>query len=108
MIGYIPGNISLDESELNKLQSHNVKSITLVMHYTKQCKGEVKSYHYRIEFKRAWLHHSFTIVRFYNLDSKENRKTFYPLDGKEYTYEVDTPAGSQARVRKRNSKVNCN
>lgn len=108
MIEYTPGNISLDESVLNKVQSGNVKSIALVMRYTKQCKGEVKSYNYRIEFTKAWLQYSFTVLRFYNLDSKENRKTFYPLEGKDYTYEVDTPNGSQTRIRKRNPKATCN
>lgn len=108
MIEYAPGNISLDETVLKKVQSDNVKSIALVMRYMKQCKGEVQSYNYRIEFKKAWLEYSFTVLRFYNLDSKENRKTFYPLEGKDYTYEVDTPNGSQTRVRKRNPKSACN
>jgi hypothetical protein len=108
LIEYTPGNISLDESVLNRIQSENVKFISLAMRYTKLCNSEVKSYNYRMEFKKAWLQNSFTVIRFYNLDDKENRKTFYPLEGKEYTYEVDTPNGSQTRVRKRKSKVFCN
>lgn len=108
LIDYTPGNISLDEYVLNRLQSDEVELISLVMRYTKLCKGEVKSYNYRVEFKKDWLQYSFTVLRLYNLDDKENRKTFYPLEGKDYTYEIDTPNGSQTRVRKRNPKVTCN
>jgi hypothetical protein len=108
IIEYTPGNISLNESVFKRVKSESVESITLLMRYMRQCNGEVKSYSYRIEFKKGWLQNSFTVLRLYNLDSKENRKIFYPLEGKEYTYEVDTPNGSQTRVRKRNSKVICN
>jgi hypothetical protein len=108
IVEYIPGDISMDESLLMRLQSERVKSITLLMHYTRICNNEAKSYHYNIEFKKNWLQYSFVVLRIYNLDSKENRKTFYPLEGKEFTYEIDTPNGSQTRVRKRNTKKVCN
>ena len=106
-VQYIPGNIAINDTILKRVQSNNVKDIVLLMSYTKVCMGKTKTYNYQIEFRKSWLNQSFTILRIYNLDKKENRKIFFPLNGGEYTYEVDTPTGSQMRIRKRNVKPEC-
>jgi hypothetical protein len=106
-VDYIPGNIILEESEFNKMILMGVKSISLEIHYSKLCKKEVKSYSYKIDFKQAWLQFNFTILRIYNLDSKKNKKIFFPLEGQQYTYEMDSPNGSMIRIKKRNYKENC-
>jgi hypothetical protein len=106
-INYIPGDIVLGESDFNKLISTELKTINLEIHYSKLCKKKIKSYSYKIDFKQAWLKYSFSFLRIYNLDSKKNKKIFFPLEGKQYTYEMDSPNGSMIRVKKKNDKDRC-
>lgn len=100
-INYVPGDIFLQEIELNKLQSKDIKSISLEIRYMGFYKTEVKTYNYKINFYKSWLQFDFTVLRIYNLDKKENKKIFFPLEGLQYTYEVDSPNGSITRVRKK-------
>ena len=104
---YIPGDIILEKPDFFKLQSDDVKSISLEIHYKGLCKEEIKSYVYKIDFYKSWLQFDFTILRIYNLNSKKNKKIFFPLEGQKYTYEMDSPNGSMIRVKKRNDKENC-
>lgn len=106
-INYIPGDIILDEPEFNKMLSTEAKSISLEIHYSRLCKKEIKSYSYKIDFKQGWLQYSFSVLRIYNLDSKKNKKIFFPFEGQQYTYEMDSPNGSMIRVKKRNDKEKC-
>lgn len=107
-IDYIPGDIVLKDSDFNKIESKEVKSVNLNIHYSKLCKTNINYYTYKIKFYPAWLHYPFTVLRIYNLDSKKNQKIFFPLEGQKYTYEMDSPNGSMIRVRKKHYKVNCN
>jgi hypothetical protein len=106
-ISYVPGDILISKSAFNKMQSKDVKSIILELRYTVVCQ-DIKSYNYKIDFYKTWLLHDFSILRIYNLDKKKNKEIFFPLKGREYTYEIDTPNGSITRVKKKNYKEKCN
>lgn len=100
-IDYVPGDIFLPEIDFNKLQSKDVKFIRVEIRYMGLYKTEVKTYNYKINFYKSWLQFDFTVLRIYNLDKKENKKIFFPLEGLQYTYEVDSPNGSITRVQKK-------
>lgn len=101
-VGYIPGDIVLEESGLSKIISIETKSINLEIYYSRMFENKIKSYNYKIDFKQSWFKNSFNILRIYNLDNKKNKKTFIPIDGLKYIYELDSPNGSIIRLKKKN------
>ncbi len=108
-INYIPGDIVFEEMEFNRIMAlMGTKNLNLVIQYSKLCNKKIKSYSYKINFKPDWLKYSFNLLRIYNLDNKENKKIFTPLEGQQYTYEMDSPNGSMIRVKKTSKTENCN
>lgn len=101
-VGYIPGDIVLEESGHSKIISIETKSINLEIYYSRMFENKIKSYNYKIDFKQSWFKNPFNILRIYNLDNKKNKKTFIPIDGLKYIYEIDSPNGSIIRLKKKN------
>ena len=105
-IHYLPGEILMQDSVFQKIKSDSAESISMNISYTRSCKS-IWSYFYTIEIYKSWLLSSFCNIRIYNLDNKENKKIFLPLEGRQYTYEVDTPNGSVTRLKKKIDEKAC-
>lgn len=101
---YIPGKLTINKVDIEKLFSDRVNGITLMFDYYEYLNKEQVIYNYKIEIKKSWLQFSFIVLRIYNLDKRKYSKIFYPLEGQNYTYEIDLPSNSILRIRKSNSK----
>lgn len=99
-LGYMPGELILSNDDFEKL-INNSNSYHLIFDYYEFAGKKQLIHHYEIELKKVWFEQSFIVLRIYNMDKKINKKTFYPLEGKEYTYEVDLPSNSITRIKKK-------
>jgi len=104
-VDYIPGKLSIKEEDFATIYAED--SLFLSFNFYENCHGKQSTLSYQIEFRKPWLEYLFLVVRIYNLNKKENQKIFFPLEGLQYTYEVDSPNGSITRVKKK-GKENCN
>jgi hypothetical protein len=96
---YEPGKfVVFDET---KLKSDTIDDIILSMRYQVLNRRENKFYYYEIDLEKAYFEQSFIVLRIYNLDKWKYKRIYYPLEGKNYTYEIDLPSNSINRIRKR-------
>ncbi len=99
-ISYIPGELIMDNADFNRIMQSQKNQLILTFDYYENSRERQKVYSYEIVLERVWFEQSFRVLRIYNLDKKVNSKIFYPLEGKEYTYEIDLPSNSITRIRK--------
>lgn len=95
---YIPGELIIYDKE--KILNCDNK-IFLIFWYSETTKYETKNYFYKIEINKLFFNYHFIILRIYNLDKWKYRRIYYPLDGVNYTYEIDFPGYSMNRIKKR-------
>ena len=100
-IGYIPGELIISNADFEQITQDQVNSFLFSFDYYEYKKERQIVYNYEIEINKVWLEQSYRVLRIYNLNKKKNRKIFYPLKGKQYTYEVDLPSNSIVRIRKK-------
>jgi hypothetical protein len=105
---YIPGKLSLDKVDFEKLLSSQVKSFFLAFDYNEFYKGEQIIHNYKIELDKIWLQYDFIILKVYNLDKRKYQEIFDPIEGCNYTYEMECPDFSISRVRKKFINEDCN
>ncbi len=107
---YAPGNLSLEQSDYDKLLNENIKTILLAFEYTENCKNQKQTYSYEIDIRKGWLKHYYYVLHIYNTDKKRYKNVYDPLEGKTYTFEFDYPGGSMIRVKKKSKSVkdDCN
>jgi hypothetical protein len=105
---YSPGNLSLKQSDYDKLLSADVKTTFLAFDYTEHCKKNQSVHNYEIDIKKGWLEHYYYVLYIYNTDKKQFKNVYDPLEGKNYTFEFDYPGGSTKRVKKKGAKDDCN
>lgn len=98
-LGYIPGELILNNDDFEKFINSN--SHDLIFDYYEYAGKKQLLHHYEIELKKVWFEQSYIVLRIYNMDKKKNKKIFYPLQGKEYTYEIDLPSNSITRIKKK-------
>jgi hypothetical protein len=97
----VAGEIYIDKLDSIKLFSKNVSKLTFEFETSKLVSKEVEYYYYSIEdFKIQWLKDYFFVLYIYNTDNKKYKKEYFPLEGKNYTYEYDSPSGSIKRVKR--------
>lgn len=97
---YYPGNLSLSESDFEKMISDNTERIFMKFTYTKYTANTQNSYSYEIELKKHWFDDYFNILRIYNLDNKRYQKLFYAAKKeKAYVYELDSPSNTFHLIR---------
>ncbi len=95
---YLPGELII--YDYSKLVSADSNMVVLSIWYIKRRSN--KYYYYKIELnKNLFINYSYVILRIYNLDKWKYRRIYYPLDGKNYTYEFELPGYSIIRIRKR-------
>src|SRR5699024_9821958 len=109
-LNYVPGKISININDYQKLLSNNISNINLVVSYIKLCGDKTKSFKYEIDnFRLPWLNcGSYFVLYIYNKDSEIYHKIYEPLPGKNFIYEYDWSEGSMHRVRKKVIKKDCN
>lgn len=95
---YKPGNLIVLDTDL-ELTSY--RKITLSVDYIKREKRTDKYYHYDIDLYGVNFSQSYLILRLYNLDNRKYRQIFEPLEGREYTFEIDMPSNSVTRIRRK-------
>lgn len=96
---YQPGSLSITGEIINKKLPYYTEYITMSFdHY----QGDSNFVNYQIEFNPRWLFERYTVIHIYNLDNEEYARIFFPLDdGRNYTFEVNTPTPSLSFRRAR-------
>lgn len=105
-VNYVKGNLSIEETNYNKLVSNEVTNINLLARYIKRCGDDTETFNYTIEdFKLKWLTEGNHFVLYiYNTNNKMYKKIYDPLPNKEFTFEYDWSEGSMRRVQKKLTK----
>ncbi len=103
---YVPGDFQVPGVRLEDLISSS-SSISLAFDYNDFEGNKHELYNYQIDLEKGWIDKSFVVLRIYDLSKKKYRRQFCPLQGKNYTFELDLPGQSIARVRKRNANDSC-
>lgn len=98
---YYPGNLSITKKNYDFLKSADVDKIFFTFNYTRFCKKTRKDLNYDIEINQDWLDNYFYVLKIYNTNNPNFSKIFYPLKGKKYTFEINSPNGSITRIRKK-------
>lgn len=97
---YYPGNLSFEKESYEKLLTANADSMTLRIDYREYEGKKTKDYIFELPFSPKWLDYYFIVIRVYNMNKKEYKGVFEPLDkDRNYTYEMDYPGGQMLRVR---------
>lgn len=96
---YYPGNLSMNQTDYEGIMKFE-GTILLKFDYYEYLKDEQKVKNYEIEMGKIWLEQPYLILNIYNTNEKKYRK-LEPLKGKEYTFELQYPAGQMLRVRKK-------
>jgi hypothetical protein len=97
---YHPGNLSLKQSDYEKLLDSSIKTVFLAFDYKEYCHNIQQNYNYKIDLNKGWLGHYYFILHIYNINKKRYNKVYTPLKGRTYTYEVEYPGGAVKRTRK--------
>lgn len=96
---YYPGNLSITQTDYERLFKQDTKSIMLSFTFNDNKGKRIKSYRYQIELKKEWMSDYFIILNIYNLDKKKYRKRYLPLsESKNYTFEIVSPSNTFLRV----------
>ena len=106
-VNYVPGNISILESDYQKLISEDTINISLIVRQIELCKKKSKFTLYEIDdFKLSWLTKgSYFILYIYNTNNKKYKNIYDSLPNKEFTFEYDWNGGSSMRrVQKKMTK----
>lgn len=106
-VTYYPGDLIIPEIVLDKLKNKYVKYFYILMDHYEYCGEETIIHNYDLQMYPAWLEQPFLVFRFYNMDKERIRKRFDPLEGKDYTYEVDLASNSILRARKMGDMDDC-
>ncbi|AWG26928.1 hypothetical protein [Flavobacterium kingsejongi] len=96
---YDPGNLSMNQTDYDEIIKFD-GSITLKFDYHEYVKDEQKVINYEIEMGKIWFEQSYLILNILNTNKKKYKKV-EPLQGKEYTFELQYPTGQMLRVRKK-------
>ena len=99
-MGYVPGELSIKQADLREILSDKEKTIFLAFDYYEYIKEKQISHNYKIEIDKGWFQKAYIVLRIYNLDKERYQKIFEPLEGCNYTYELDFPSNSMSRIRK--------
>jgi hypothetical protein len=102
---YIPGELSIKKADLKEIVSDKGKTIFLAFEYHEYIKEKLISHVYKIEIDKGWFQQSFIVLHIYNLDKEKYQKIFDPLEGCNYTYELDFSSNSMRRIRKYSSET---
>lgn len=104
-VNYVPGDLSIEKVDYEKLLSDDTESFYLNFNYTGCCNKEDN---YEIELKKGWLELNYFVLKIYNTNRRKYKKMFEPLEGKEYTYEYYYPGGQVLRITKKKRGKCCN
>lgn len=99
MASYSPGQLSYDQSK--KIDIFASDSTYLSFDYYRYNDNKQFIKRYEIKLNKVWLNSSYLIIRIYNLDNKRYKRIFFPLPGKNYTYEVDSPVYPILRIKRK-------
>ena len=97
LVSYVPGNLSLSDSDYERLLDPRISKIYLAFDYNDES-SKGGNINYEIDFKKGWLNHHYFILYIYNLSKKKYRRMFRSSDSK-FVYEFDFPGGSTRLVR---------
>lgn len=86
---YHPGCLSINMDDYNKLKKFDGK-IELHFGWYKHKEGETRHYFYDIPFDKLLFERRYVIIKIYNTDDKRYKKMYYPLEGKNYNYYLET------------------
>lgn len=86
---YHPGCLSIDIDDYEKIKTFDGK-IELHFGWYKHKEGETLHYFYDIPFDKLLFERRYVIIKIYNTDDKRYKKMYYPLEGKNYNYYLET------------------
>ena len=105
-VDYYPGKLLIDETDEKIIYNLKNKRITLIFDYSQLCKNIMKSKRFEIDLNYSIICNPYLVLNIYTM--KKNKKLFYPLRGKDYTFEYDLPnQASLRRVTKKDRYCKC-
>lgn len=102
---YIPGELSIPEGTLSEISKADTFFISFS--YYQNCVYKQYYQTYKIQFNKDWVYLPFLIIRLYDLNIKNNSKTFLSNGMDNYVYEIDSPNGTISRIKRRIPRNNC-
>ncbi|MDB9384711.1 hypothetical protein PN465_21200 [Nodularia spumigena CS-584] len=101
-IKYTTGNLKIDRKEYEELIKDSIQNLKVQIRNMEVYKDNIKYSHFEIDdFKVEWLQQDFFILHIYDIEEKKNKRIYYALPNKSFTYEYDSPSGSMRRVQKK-------
>lgn len=99
---YLPGSLKIKNEDVKVLMNDSIKEIALEVRYFELINDKVSYSFFTIDdlsFKK--FTYDYFILRIYDTRLRKYKKTYNPIDGKEFTYDYDLPNGSMRRVKRR-------
>jgi hypothetical protein len=99
---YLPGSLKIKNEDVKVLMNDSIKEIALEIEYRSINKEKIGYSFFTIDdlsFKK--FTYDYLILRIYDTRLRKYKKTYNPIDGKQFTYDYDSPNGSMRRVKKR-------
>ena len=101
---YLPGKLKVKTEDIEKLTNNEIKAISIKVIVPISNEKGVKYIDYIIpNINFNLLMTDYFILKIYDLSDKKLKKQYYPLEGKCYTFEFDSPLQSINRVKKKDN-----
>jgi len=104
---YTTGNLEFNSSDFELLKSISDSLTIYFDHYSYVNNKQILN-NFELPFFNNWMDMSYLVLRVYDINRKEYKGVFDPLDSRRnYTYELNYPGGSMLRVRNKVKKKKC-
>lgn len=101
-VNYHPGSLELPGTAYSDIMAHGNDSVFLEFHVDHYVKDDVRTVHYKIPLKRAWLEELYIVLTIYDLSVRKYRKWYGKRhDTRQYVFELDSPSHTFRIVRNR-------
>ena len=90
-VGYIPGELVLNENVRQKINSDSTKSIILSFAYSNFEKKKEWHGHYKIELSKTLLDQPYLILNIYDFQNKKYKRWYQYLTDQDYLAELRYP-----------------
>lgn len=106
IVDYYPGKLSISEQDELIISNLKNKGLTLIFNYGQLCKDKMITKRFEIDLSYSIICNPYLVLNVYTMG--KNKKIFYPLEGKDYTFEYDVPnSPSMRRPTKKDRNCKC-
>lgn len=101
-LSYYPGKLTLNTEDYEYIYSlTQYEKLYIKFSYNDYSnKNKQEVFNYEIEIGKNWFDKSYLILKVYNTCKKQYKNKLEPLEGKRYTFDLETSNGQMIRIRK--------